>query len=131
MMIPTSQKTFESFEYELPNTASRDLNKTYYEMRSRVIESGNARPINVLLDPSFESENIAKGWTTGNPLDRLLNTVESGVEGVRALELKNPGNETVWVRSNKFAAPETGRLSLSVWLRTAGPCQTTAVADLY
>ena len=113
-----STNSFEFFDYKLPATASRDLNKTYYQMRSRVIASGNARPINVLADPSFENDDFSVGWTIGNQDREYIRKDQGGSESKSSLRISNSESNSVWVRSNKFKVPETGRLSVSVWLKT-------------
>ena len=47
-------------------------------------------------------------------------SVETNVDsfqGNSALRLRNPSDQYLWIRSNAFAVPETGRLSISVWLK--------------
>ena len=105
------------FAYQLPEQAQRELNASYYKLRSKLIASGNCRPLNWLANPGFEKS--FENWTTGSQMSDFV-SVRSGldrIEGSSALHLQNPTNHYVWVRSDSLPVPETGRLSISAWLK--------------
>ena len=107
----------KGFSYQLPEQAQRELNASYYKLRSKLIASGNCRPLNWLENPGFEKS--FENWTTESRMSDLV-SVRSGserIEGNSALHLQNPTNQYVWVRSDALPVPETGRLSISVWLK--------------
>ncbi len=115
----SDQVAFQDFQYSLPESASRELNKNYYELRARVIAAGKAKPIDVLKQPSFENGELSAAWSVGNQEAASIQFGEqNSVDGVYSLKIENRNESTVWVRSNPFQIPKTGRLSVSVWLRT-------------
>jgi len=79
-------------------------------------------PLPHLANPGFEdnpASNVLAGWVhaTDARAEVRLDTA-SRHSGSRALRLASQGPVT-WVRSEPVPTPATGRLSMSVWLRTA------------
>ena len=110
----------ESFRYQLPATAQRDLNKAYYRLRSKLLASASAPAVDLLENPGFENPELLNGWTIGGQTSDFLACDQAlACEGQRSLRLDNPADRNVWIRSNPFPAPTTGRLSVSVWLKVA------------
>ena len=81
----------------------------------------------------MDSNLKLSGWTSGpsnvHAADAGVGTENATVrfetkhvyEGSKAIRLVNNGATPVWIRSNEFSAPETGRLSVSAWLKTDQP----------
>ncbi len=107
---------FSQFTYQLPNDAAQDLKQHYFELRAKLITASQSRALPVLQNPRFasESESVPPGWTVSNP--ESFRIKPDNVTEEQALHLTSQG-ENVWIRSNEFDSPTTGRLSISVWLR--------------
>ena len=78
----------------------------------------------------FDGQSNFIGWSTieqPKGYVELINHSEtpepSVIQGAASLRLTGDENGVVWVRSNKFEVTETGRVSISVWLKTDKPDQ--------
>ena len=106
------------FDYSFPQEAHNELKDSYYRLRSRLIASGNAKDIGVLNNPGFEL-GAQTGWNSGVPEGSKVAAKNiNAYQGKTCLKIDNVGRSSLWVRSNSFAPPVTGRLSISVWMRT-------------
>jgi len=89
--------------------------------------SSNAQVLHGLKNPGFEAagqpgtkaaEEVVEDWTFGvaDPASIVVRDPKSVHSGDFSLRLVNEGG-VVWLRSNPLAAPRTGRLSVTAWLR--------------
>lgn len=118
------------FSFELPENAGKKLRRHVYALQSKLLKSGNPVPLRVIENSSFEINGrpTLAGWDSGQqPTGNVrLNTDQDlsspqAQAGRGSLLMANETDTPVWVRSNSFEAAETGRLSISVWLRTSDP----------
>jgi hypothetical protein len=97
-----------------------ELQQQIGNLKKKLGQLDQVQPMNVIRLPSFEGQlndlNHA-GWRFGMgrrsdvEVDRKLAQHEKS-----SLKLNSAGN-VVWLRSNSFASPTTGRVSIAVWLR--------------
>ena len=109
-----------SFDGQLPADVVRHLNRRVQEFKSKLKRSETPDPISVLGNPGFEDEvdGVLSQWKYGQPADAIVELdSQSAYEGERSLHIASSGN-VVWVRSHVLDEPATGRLSVSVWLRS-------------
>ncbi|MFT5303913.1 MAG: hypothetical protein ACI814_004735, partial [Mariniblastus sp.] len=132
------QDRVAEFEFELPTGSDRDLRRHVFALQAKLTQSSNPAPLSVIENPDFEfnGQPTLGGWDTGQQSSgeiRLGVESESGQspavggasddsQGQRpqqaSLVMTNTTGGPVWVRSNFFESTETGRLSISVWLKT-------------
>ncbi|MCH2181997.1 MAG: hypothetical protein MK108_08335 [Mariniblastus sp.] len=112
-----SEFSFSEFSYQLPEEAAQALKQHYFKLRAKLIAASQSLALPVLQNPDFAAETgtLPKGWTISSPENFQVTTDEATEKS--SLLLKSQG-ENVWIRSNEFDSPETGRLSISVWLRS-------------
>ncbi len=117
----------EDFQLELPENADKDLRKRIYALQSKLVKSNNVQPLNVINNSSFEIQGQPSfdGWESAEQSPDKIRLSSDRARGESAdpasgvcLLMNNQEQKPVWVRSNTFEAPETGRLSISVWLKT-------------
>jgi hypothetical protein len=127
-----SRFSISDFDFELPDHADKNLRRHVYSLQSKLVKSGNASPIPVIENSSFEVNDrpTLSGWDSGQQstgkvrLDTDQGRSESPAPfGRVSLLMANDDPAPVWVRSNTFESSETGRLSIAVWLKTADPSQ--------
>ena len=125
-----------AYSVEFPADADLQLKKRIYRLQSLLVRSTEAKPIDGLANPGFEAEvgeaashdeptgaasNLPlAGWTHGPGgigADNVQRATSDAYQGASAIKLVNKDNVPVWIRSNEFSAPETGRLSVSAWLK--------------
>ena len=109
--------SFSEFSYQLPEEAAQDLKQHYFKLRAKLISASQSLALQVIQNPGFDAESgsIPQGWAVSNPENFKVGPDEAS--GKSALFFKSSG-ENAWIRSNEFDSPETGRLSISVWLRS-------------
>ncbi len=123
--VPSS-RTIESYEFELPTDAANRLRKQVYVLQSKLQRATQVPAIPVLQNPDFDVDGqpTISGWqmSSGNEAAISLGQADA-FNGSGYLKIRNEGAETAWIRSNAFSLTPTGRLSVSVWLRTENPAQ--------
>jgi hypothetical protein len=103
-----------------------ELRQSVDELRRRIGRLSDPEPLSVLTNPSFEtaaaSQTLA-GWehATGEGI-LVMTDDDSAHAGQRSLRIESSG-PVVWVRSNPFPAPKTGRLDVFFWLKVDDPKQ--------
>ena len=111
----------ESFNVSLPDKVDSQLRKRLYQLKSKLAKAQTASPLPQLLNGSFETfaDPEKSGWEFGNH-DQAKFDLDSNEfrDGRTSLSMQTEG-KPVWIRSNNLRLPETGRLSVSVWLRTS------------
>jgi hypothetical protein len=119
-----------NFDFEFPDGASDTLRKHVYRLQAKLVESANQSSIGVIENSDFElnAQPSLNAWDSGKQSTekvRLDSSTGANDPGGNAsyvsLLMNNDGNQPVWIRSNSFDAPTTGRLSISVWLKTLTP----------
>ena len=124
------------FDFTLPEGAEKELRRHVYELQSKLTKSGNPIQLSALENPNFEfnGQPTLGGWDIGQQstssirlevADNVNSTNLQSIEGSAVQEIgrasllmNNDSKNPVWVRSNFFEPTETGRLSISVWLKT-------------
>jgi hypothetical protein len=93
----------------------KDLYKQY---ANELIASGNARDIGVLTNAGFET-SLDHSWTSGDSSGQIVQLQNKGAyQSNQCLRIDHSLPDSMWVRSNSFGTTATGRLSISVWLKT-------------
>ncbi len=136
--VPETQ--LQKYSIEFPAEADLQMKKQIYRLQSLLVRSTESPPIEGLVNSGFENLE-ADAADSGDASRRVQNTVpvgwtcSSGKEGVShvrldasdshegscAIRLINDDETPAWIRSNEFSAPQTGRLSVSAWLKTNQP----------
>ncbi len=120
------------FGFGLPADADEDLRRHVFALQAKLTKSGNPGPVTVLENSGFEfnGQPTLGGWETGHQSTGKvrLDLNQDGSEsrppmGRASLRMENKDPDPVWVRSNVFEAGNTGRLSISVWLKTNDTAQ--------
>lgn len=113
----------ESFQVSLPEHADSQLRKRLYQLKNKLAKAKTASPMKQLLNGSFESfaDPNQSGWEFGNHDEATFELDSSEYRDGRTSLLMQTTGKPVWIRSNTLRRPETGRLSVSVWLRTSRP----------
>ena len=113
----------ETFQVSLPEQVDSQLRKRLYQLKSKLAKAKTAEPMPQLLNGNFESfsDPEQSGWEFGNH-DQASFDLDSNEyrDGRTSLSMQTEG-KPVWIRSNTLRLPETGRLSVSVWIRTSQP----------
>ncbi len=130
----------ESYTFEYLDDVASDLRKRVFALQVKLQQAQQAKSLPMLSNPEFVASDSVNGpidgWEIGQqPTSRfkLLNdlkkqtspaiqkndpTVSSDLNQVQSyLQVRSVAEETTWVRSQPIKPTETGRLSISVWLR--------------
>ncbi len=103
------------YEVELPPEAGTRLRQYFHSLQAKLSLASKPAEIQVLQNPNCQG---LEGWTYGASTEpSLVSQVDEATEDRQVFRLVNSG-EVAWMRSNWFPNPATGRLTLSVWLRT-------------
>lgn len=99
-----------------------ELRQLLDDARKRARKLGSPQPLPVLANPGFEtpaSGELLSGWECSRGAGTAV-TVDSRspYNGRNSLHIQSDG-PPVWVRSNPFPTPATGRLAVWVWLKVA------------
>ena len=111
------------FDIELPKSGEKIhgvLRKKIYQLQAKLNLATSADSVDVLLNQSFESEGRGSldGWEWDDQSNEQISLEQDeGYESIASLRMKT-GGESVWMRSNRFAPPKTGRLSVTVWIKS-------------
>lgn len=119
LLCDDSAMRLTGYSYSYPQQAQNELRDSYYKLRSRLIASGNAKDIGVLRNPGFENGDFGNGWTSSDATNEQVKLqTQDAYQGRVSLSVHNQSSDSLWVRSNPFDQSETGRLSVSVWMKT-------------
>ena len=117
---PQAEVVRRQIEYDRDVKAS--LTPLVQDVKTRVNELRTHKPLAVIDNAGFEAANAdgtPAGWEICHtPGATIRLDGQQAFQGNFALHMKMTANETAWVRSARFAAPKTGRLSLLAWVRT-------------
>lgn len=112
-----------------PPEVSQRIQQRIDALRERVQAVTQARPMSPLENAGFEQQS------GGSPLEGWVHARGSGIEiqvdgkqhfgGQHSLRIYrgDTAGPAAWVRSEPFPIPQTGRLRVSVWLRTSDPAR--------
>jgi hypothetical protein len=126
----TQRVTFAGYEATPPADATDHLRDQVRAVRLRANSLRSPVPVKVLENPSFETAAepaTVPGWVhAGGPGIQVEVRRGAGHRSPAALRVVSKAAEdgtapVVWVRSNPFTAPTSGRLSLLAWVRTNDP----------
>ena len=119
--------TVTGFQVELPAEVMSSLQDRLNALLPLVSQAAEAEAIGVLDNPGFEAIGVSPdgpqkfGWSYDNRNREAITLKRENVAaGETCLSMISDGPAT-WVRSNDFSAPETGRLSVSVLIRSDEP----------
>jgi hypothetical protein len=111
----------ENYQFELPPQAADKLRKQVHVLQAKLVRSINSQALDVLSNGDFENNGqpLLSGWEFNQQGTRGISlNNQDAFQGESSLRMNNEGSTPVWIRSNSFPLPETGRLSISVWLKT-------------
>ena len=101
-----------------------DLRQSVDELRRRIGRLSDPIPLSVLTNPGFETPVTGMtpaGWEHARGDGITVATEnDSARGGRRSLRIQSAG-PVVWVRSNPFPTPTTGRLAVFFWLKIDDP----------
>ena len=108
-----------SFAYQVDQNIEQLLRKKTYALQAKLNLAKNSPPLTSIDNAGFEEQPLqtASGWDTGDQAaDKVLFDNSQGNESNTSLKLMSQG-DPVWVRSNRFNVPNTGRLSVTAYLK--------------
>jgi hypothetical protein len=113
-------------EVTVAEQAQQTLRRRIHDLSARAATLANPPPLAFPINPSFELEaadgQIA-GWSLAEHEGASITlSTEKPHDGKQSLRLSNE-RQVATLRSATFPTPETGRLSVKVWLRIADPKQ--------
>ncbi len=109
-----------AYRAHLPPQSLNQMQREIQDLKAKLANVEHGAPKSLLENPSFEaaaSDEGLQGWRVDEGLaGKIALDRSERYDGGSSLLLQSEG-ETIQVRSNQFAAPKTGRLSISVWMR--------------
>lgn len=110
------------FNHSVNQEAVAQLKARLNQLQLRLIQATDVKPMQVLENAEFEANpNEISGWVY-DPQRLSELTVSPAGPNNSALQMTSRESSN-WIRSNSFEVPATGRLSVSVWMRTDEPKQ--------
>ena len=115
----------ERFDIEVDDSVHDLLRKKIYQLQAKLNLATRVPAITVLANDDFENAGQAslEGWDAGT---QDANTVglelSEGYQSQSALRMRSD-QDSVWIRSNRFTPPVTGRISITVWIKSQTPQQ--------
>ncbi len=114
------------WQVTLPAPIEDGLRTRVKEIRARAMALTEPQPMSVLSNPGFEQvemDDAVTGWIHARGRQvRATADAQAKRSGTRALRLDSQG-DVLWVRSQPFEPPRTGRVSVMVWLKIADASQ--------
>ncbi len=105
------------FEYLVDEEAAARLKARLNQLQLRLIQATDVKPLEIQANLEFEeSKQGPVQWSFDQTLQSDF-AISTDGKGNSVLMMKSSGGSN-WIRSAPFAVPETGRLSISVWMRT-------------
>lgn len=131
----------KSYTFEYLDDVASDLRKQVFALQVKLQQAQQVGAIGTLTNPEFRSSEAdmfpIQGWEIGQQpqarfqlrddsaelgdqsaikqIDQLADTSAKRLQSY--LQLHSTADEVTWIRSQPITATETGRLSISVWLR--------------
>lgn len=110
-----------TWQTTLPPTAVEDLRRHIDALRAKVLALRQIKPLPTLANPDFEKpaglEQQVPNWIHADGTDLSFALDRAEARGKQSLHFTSRG-PVGWLRSDPIPAPQTGRLSVSVWLKT-------------
>jgi len=107
------------YSYQVDQNIEQLLRKKTYALQAKLNLAQNSPPLTALNNAGFQEQptQTATGWDTGDQSDdNVLFDNRQGHESSASLKLTSTG-DPVWIRSNRFDVPNTGRLSVTAYLK--------------
>lgn len=109
----------QDYEVALPPQAALVVRSHLHQLQTSLAAASEPQPIDSVQNCDFN--RAQGGWSYSNQAGQEVKYFNTAPDSVaEALRISSTG-PVAWVRSNWFAAPETGRLSLSMTMRTDDP----------
>lgn len=105
------------FEYRIDEQAATRLKARLNQLQLRLIQATDVRPLEVQANLGFDESNQQPVRWSYDPNRESDFVIKTDGKGNSSLVMKSTGNSN-WIRSVPFTVPETGRLSISVWMRS-------------
>jgi hypothetical protein len=126
-MFNSAEVAIADWRVEVPDSIAATLRRKLAEVDARIDALRSPIPLKVLTNPGFEAPADRQGiigWVharPGEPIDIATESSQqkSGQQSLR-LSVQGPG-QVGWVRSRTIPTPKTGRIFVTVWLKTEDP----------
>ena len=112
---PASQLV--DFSFVTDPVAAEEMKKRLNQLQLRLIQSSKVKPTDSIANSEFDftDADSLPGWTFDDKKPKQFSWQREGDNAM--LQIRSDAGSS-WIRSNPFPVPTTGRLSISVWLRT-------------
>ena len=116
---------FIDWNASIPRDVVPQLRQEIKQVRGLVTKLESPPQFKVLTNPGMEqpSERGVPGWVHAwGPRINIGTDGSQSRDGTRSLRVQNESDgDVAWIRSEPFAPPATGRISVFVWLRVDNP----------
>lgn len=123
LKTPSIEASVAGWKIAPPAGASEELRRRIEGLRAKTVALRSAKPIEVVANADFEktsNSDAAPQWIHASDAGVKVALDRSEPRGKQSLCVSTTG-PVAWVRSEPFAAPTTGRLSVWVWLKVKDP----------
>lgn len=110
------------FDYRVDERAATRLKARLNQLQLRLIQATDVKPMDFRANFEFEESAEQPVRWSYDPSRESDFVIQKDTSGNSSLVMKSTGNPN-WIRSLPFETPETGRLSVSVWMRTGNAAQ--------
>ena len=143
--------SIESYSFEYLDDVASELRKRVFAMQVKLQQAQQAGALRILSNPKFlaseSNHRPIHGWEIGQQAasrfrviaespdqkaatDQQVVPQENQPAGKKLMEtylqIRSAAKEVTWIRSQPIVPTETGRLSISVWLRVHGDAKKDA-----
>ena len=119
------QATVDKLDVSVPESARVKIEQDLNEFFAQVTQlEKEPTPMTGIANYAFEAEATSRsipGWIFGQGVGVSVQVLEERAEEKNQFLKIESQAPVAWVRSTPFPLPQTGRLSLMVWLRTEAP----------
>ncbi len=108
-----------NYSYQRDQGIEQLLRKKTYALQAKLNLAQNAPPLSALKDAGFErdQESSVSSWDFESPSsDEVTFDDRQGHQSDSSLRLTSQ-DDPVWIRSNRFSPPDTGRISVTAYLK--------------
>lgn len=123
--VVDSQAEVVDFRTQLPSQSGVQMQREIQDLKSKLTQVNPGSPKSLLENPSMEAierEAVLTGWRTDVHQRHVLLDSAHAYDGATSLSMRSDG-DVVGIRSNYFSTPQTGRISVAVWVRVEGTGQ--------
>lgn len=113
--------TLDHFAITVAPEVRHVLRKRIYQLQAKLNLATSTEPIDVIANPEFEIDGreSLEGWDVGDQPAHTVGLENSDQnDSAFCLRMRSAG-DPVWIRSNRFAPTQTGRISVTAWVRSA------------